>query len=161
MLHVLPTLWFRNTWSWADEPGRPRPLLRRRPGTPAVIRAEHHELGAFDLHAEAGADLLFCENETNAARLWGAERHDPFAKDGIGDYLAAWRGHGQPGTHRNQGRRARPARPCRPAAGAVLVRLDRWRTRAGWRPRSPVPRTCSWRAGRKQTSSTTRSRRLA
>ncbi len=84
-LRVLPTLWFRNTWSWGTaEPG---PRLCRDQAAHPVIRAEHHELGRFYLHAQPGADLLFCENETNAARLWQAGSTTRFPKDGIGDYL--------------------------------------------------------------------------
>jgi hypothetical protein len=85
-LHVLPTLWFRNTWSWGGDPPRPR-LIRADSAAGPVIRAEHRELGEYYLHAAADADLLFCENETNAARIWGASTGPRFPKDGIGDYL--------------------------------------------------------------------------
>ena len=84
-VHVLPTLWFRNTWSWEGD--RPRPRLTRAGSASPVIRAEHHELGVYYLHAAADADLLFCENETNAARIWGAPAGARFPKDGIGDHL--------------------------------------------------------------------------
>jgi hypothetical protein len=84
-LHVLPTLWFRNTWSWEDE--RPRPRLSRVDSAGPVIRAEHNELGVYYLYAEPGATLLFCDNETNAARVWGAGTATLFPKDGIGDHL--------------------------------------------------------------------------
>ncbi len=84
-LHVLPTLWFRNTWSWGGDP--PRPRLTRAGSASPVIRAEHRELGVYYLHAAADADLLFCENETNAARVWGTPTGDRFPKDGIGDHL--------------------------------------------------------------------------
>ena len=84
-VHVLPTLWFRNTWSWGGD--RPRPRLTRAGSASPVIRAEHHELGVYYLHAAADADLLFCENETNAARIWGAPTATRFPKDGIGDHL--------------------------------------------------------------------------
>jgi len=83
-VHVLPTLWFRNTWSWGGD--RPRPRLTRAGSASPVIRAEHHELGLYYLHAAADADLLFCENETNPARIWGAPAAR-FPKDGIGDHL--------------------------------------------------------------------------
>ncbi|HEY7260819.1 MAG TPA: hypothetical protein VH589_04955 [Trebonia sp.] len=84
-LHVLPTLWFRNTWSWGGD--RPRPRLTRVDSAGPVIRAEHHELGVYYLHAAADATLLFCENETNAARIWGTPAATRFPKDGIGDHL--------------------------------------------------------------------------
>ncbi len=84
-LHVLPTLWFRNTWSWL--PDEPKPRLSRIAATHPVVMAEHDELGTFYLHAEPGAELLFCENETNAPRVWGAESTTAFPKDGVGDHV--------------------------------------------------------------------------
>jgi hypothetical protein len=84
-VHVLPTLWFRNTWSWGGD--SPKPRLTRADSASPVIRAEHRELGVYYLHAAADADLLFCENETNAARIWGAPTASGFPKDGIGDHL--------------------------------------------------------------------------
>jgi hypothetical protein len=84
-LHVLPTLWFRNTWSWRD--GEPRPRLARVTAAQPVVRAEHHQLGVFYLYAEPGAALLFCENETNTTRVFGAEAAARFPKDGIGDHV--------------------------------------------------------------------------
>ena len=77
-LHVLPTLWFRNTWSWGGD--ERRPLLARVGSAHPVARAEHEELGVFYLHAQQGATLLFCENETNTAQL-GAERPLPQGRD--------------------------------------------------------------------------------
>ena len=65
----------------------PKPHLTRVESVAAVVRAEHQQLGVFYLHAEAGADLLFCENETNSARVSGTESPTRFAKDGIGDHL--------------------------------------------------------------------------
>src|SRR5580692_7437595 len=70
-LHVLPTLWFRNVWSW--ENGEPKPRLARVEAAHPVVRAEHHKAGVFHLHAEPETALLFCENETNTARVFGAE----------------------------------------------------------------------------------------
>ncbi len=84
-LHVLPTLWFRNTWSWGDD--GPRPRLARAGSAYPAVRAEHPQLGVFYFYAEPEATLLFCENETNTARVFGAEPATRFAKDGIGDHL--------------------------------------------------------------------------
>jgi hypothetical protein len=85
-LHLLPTLWFRNTWSWGREGEGywPKPTLRRT--GPARIEAEHQSLGRYLLEAEpvAGAaapELLFTDNETNAARLFGAANPQPYVKD--------------------------------------------------------------------------------
>ena len=85
VLHVLPTLWFRNTWSWAD--GAPKPRLARVDAPSPVVRADEPELGVFYLYAGPEADLLFCDNETNAARLPGAGPGARYPKDGIGDHV--------------------------------------------------------------------------
>jgi hypothetical protein len=84
-LHVLPTLWFRNTWSWSE--GEPKPLLARVASPFPVVRAEHHKLGTCYLYAEEQATLLFCENETNRPRVFGDEPETRFPKDGIGDHI--------------------------------------------------------------------------
>ncbi len=71
-IHLLPTLWFRNTWSF--HPHTERPSLRRVDGASPAVRADHHELGTWHLHASDGAALLFCDNESNGARLWQVRR---------------------------------------------------------------------------------------
>src|SRR5438552_1295398 len=86
-LHVLPTLWFRNTWTW--EPGTARPRLRAvssRVGL-SVVEAEHETLGRRWLVCDGAADLLFTENETNARRLWGVAGPTAYAKDAFHDYV--------------------------------------------------------------------------
>ena len=84
-LHLLPHLWFRNTWSWAshDDPS-PRPLLRRGgdDGSVAVV-AQHPELGRYVLSCDGSPTLLFTENETNNERLFEAANRTPYVKDGI------------------------------------------------------------------------------
>jgi hypothetical protein len=85
-LHVLPTLWFRNTWSWGGHP--PRPVLRRAAtGSATVIAASHPELGERLLACEGAATLLFTENETNNERLFRSPNRTPYVKDGINEYL--------------------------------------------------------------------------
>jgi hypothetical protein len=92
-LHLLPTLWFRNTWSWGDDDRRPE--LRAVPGPGAaktgtrtrdglLVQANHHELGDYWLACQGTPELLFTENESNAQRLWNASNHTPYVKDGIG-----------------------------------------------------------------------------
>ncbi len=81
-IRVLPTLWFRNTWSWHDDAARPH--LRALPGDTAIVCAEHDELGVWELHCEGGPPLLFTENDTNQQRLFHAENPSPYVKDGIG-----------------------------------------------------------------------------
>jgi len=86
-LHLLPTLWFRNTWSW--EPVRARPRLRvGEPGRDyVVVEAEHPSLGARWLCCAGAPELLFTENNTNRWRLYGVVNETPYVKDGINDYL--------------------------------------------------------------------------
>jgi Mannosylglycerate hydrolase MGH1-like glycoside hydrolase domain len=90
-LHVLPTIWFRNVWSWGGE--APRPALRQASTSATVIAASHAELGERLFHAEGAAALLFTENETNTERLFNAPNRTPYVKDGIDRYIV----HGQPG----------------------------------------------------------------
>jgi mannosylglycerate hydrolase MGH1-like protein len=84
-LHLLPTLWFRNTWAWGRDDRRPS--LRADAGDEgsACIHASHAGLGDYRLLCEGAPDLLFTENETNAARLWNAANPTPYVKDGINE----------------------------------------------------------------------------
>ena len=88
-LHVLPTLWFRNEWSW--NPGPTKPELRAGPDGRSIL-ASHPELGDYALDIGPGPDgtqptLLFCENETNLARIDGVSSITPYPKDGINDHV--------------------------------------------------------------------------
>src|SRR3989442_107371 len=85
-LHLLPTLWFRTTWSWGASGGE-RPALRAVHGRPTTIEARHAGLGTRWLHCDGGPDLLFTENETNWERLWEVANAGPYVKDGINDYV--------------------------------------------------------------------------
>ena len=85
-LHVLPTIWFRNTWSWGNNV--PRPELRQAGDDGAgVIAAAHSELGDRYLYAEGATELLFTENETNTQRFVGIPNRTPYVKDGINSYF--------------------------------------------------------------------------
>src|SRR5439155_13688278 len=81
-LHLLPTLWFRNTWSW-DGGGGAQPVMKA--GGPGTIVASHADLGAHTLTVIPGSagtpELLFTDNVTNAARLWGSKNESAFVKD--------------------------------------------------------------------------------
>jgi hypothetical protein len=81
-LHVLPTLWFRNTWSWssgtADKPSL-QGEIKEAGGW--IIDAVHAELGDYRLHGRQDAELLFTENESNNQRLWGLQNALPYVKD--------------------------------------------------------------------------------
>ncbi len=86
-LHVLPTLWFRNTWSfWADTP---KPSLKQISGKKGVsiVEASHTELGDRYLYCDGDVPLLFTENETNNARLFSGQNASSYVKDGINDYV--------------------------------------------------------------------------
>ena len=120
-LHLLPTLWFRNTWSWGDD--APKPSLSARRGVPGVsaATASHAELGEWLLQADGNAQLLFCENETNNERLFGCDKRSPYVKDAINDFVVAGpHGRGQPGAQRHKGRR-----PSRAADRSRRERVDR------------------------------------
>jgi Glycosyl hydrolase family 63 C-terminal domain len=80
-LHLLPQLWFRNTWSW--NPPMSKPQINARG---AALVAEHVDLGTYHLYVEESAELLFCENETNVALLYGAESHG-YYKDAFHEYI--------------------------------------------------------------------------
>jgi hypothetical protein len=83
-IDVLPTLWFRNTWS--DE-AQPRPTLERVAdlADATVVRADHDRVGTLYLYAANRPATLFCENETNTARLFGEPNATRYVKDGIGE----------------------------------------------------------------------------
>ena len=84
-IHVLPTVWFRNTWSWSGDV--PKPSLKLCNQMPAVIELNEPEYGRRWLLAEGSPDLLFTENETNFRRLYGATDASIHAKDSINDYV--------------------------------------------------------------------------
>ena len=86
-LRVLPTLWFRNTWSWGDDDRKPS----LREAGPGAIQATHHELGEYWLHCDGAPELLFTENESNAQRLWGQPNASPYVKDAFHQYIISGR----------------------------------------------------------------------
>ena len=94
VLHLLPTLWFRNSWSWGitSEDGEGKPRLSKV--GPAAILAEHPTLGQFRLDAEhlgpagaGGPTLVFTENETNVDRLFDGENYSAYVKDAFHNYV--------------------------------------------------------------------------
>ena len=81
-LHLLPTLWFRNTWSWAEGTARPKLAAGTPPaGAQWMMEAEHPHLGSYYLYGCQRAALLFTENDSNSERLWGQPNPTPFVKD--------------------------------------------------------------------------------
>jgi len=81
-IDVLPTLWFRNTWSW--HPGTPKPSISLEG---AALAAEHADLGRRVLSPSGSPEALFCENETNTRRLFGVPSPARYPKDAIGDHV--------------------------------------------------------------------------
>ena len=86
-LDLIPTLWFRNTWSW--EQGIAKPSLRQV--GEASIRASQTDLGEWTLDCEGHPELLFTENETNCGRLWGQPSPSAYVKDAFHEYLISSR----------------------------------------------------------------------
>jgi len=89
-LHLLPTLWYRNTWAWGYADRQPvLTAVEVEPGQTGeerairLVHAQHHELGDYWLACEGTPDLLFTENESNAQRLWGSQSRTAFVKDGF------------------------------------------------------------------------------
>ena len=88
-LHLLPTIWFRNLWSWKDDPEQIKPKLERMAdvqGMP-LMRVYHPQYGERWLFAEGSPQLLFTENESNLRRLFNAPNRGFYQKDGINDYV--------------------------------------------------------------------------
>ncbi|SCL36763.1 hypothetical protein GA0070624_5639 [Micromonospora rhizosphaerae] len=85
-LHVLPTLWFRNTWAWGLPGGDRVPKLV---GEGARLVGEHRVLGQLLLEGDGEPTSLLCDNDTNADRLWGLPGRSPYPKDGINDHVVS------------------------------------------------------------------------
>ncbi len=86
-IHVLPTLLFRNTWTWWE--GTPKPLLQQVRGKKnlTALSASHEKLGEFYLYCEGDVPLLFTENETNNQRIFGKPNDTPYVKDAFHNYV--------------------------------------------------------------------------
>jgi hypothetical protein len=90
-LHLLPTLWFRNTWSWSHVARRPRLRDKTAGGEFATVEAEHEELGKRWLHVRGRPQLLFTENETNLKRFPTRSVERLYVKDAFHEYLVRGR----------------------------------------------------------------------
>jgi hypothetical protein len=85
-LHLLPTLWFRNTWSWGLDERRPH-LRRDATAEVATIKLDHYYYGTRWLYCEGSPEFLFTDNETNKSKLFNSENDSPYVKDGINDFI--------------------------------------------------------------------------
>ena len=167
-VHVLPTLWFRNQWSWHS--GLDRPTLHQVAGAPetGVIKAIDPRLGERWLCCEGDVPLLFTENETNTQRIFGVPNRSPYVKDSINTYIV----HGQEGAVNPENKGTKVAAHYRltvnpGACQVVRLRLSDVAPAALARPtaREPVhsaaiSRRCCRPADRRPTSSTRPSFRL-
>jgi hypothetical protein len=115
-LNILPTIWFRNTWSWGYDDYKPSMMSSNEDN----ITLLHREMGEFTLHAEETDVQLFCDNETNTQRLYGTEKTG-YSKDGIQEFLV----HGnQHAINYEQGTKAAlNYDKTIPGGGSVTIRL--------------------------------------
>jgi hypothetical protein len=86
-LHLLPTLWFRNTWSWDFGSPRPEIEVANSRIAAAALRALNDELGEWLLYCDGDPALLFTENETNFERLFNVPNSGPYVKDAFHHYV--------------------------------------------------------------------------
>jgi hypothetical protein len=86
-LHILPHLWFRNTWSWGDENAKPQLREIESSSNVRVIQSDHAGLGTRYLSVEGATELLFTENETNHERVFGQPNASPYVKDAFHAYI--------------------------------------------------------------------------
>src|SRR5215813_7165018 len=86
-IHLLPTLWFRNTWSWGKD--LRRRIVRKATDVPGSLCAElqHWQYGKRWLLCAGQPEMLFTENETNSARLFNSRNRTPYVKDAFSEYL--------------------------------------------------------------------------
>jgi hypothetical protein len=90
-IHLLPTLWFRNTWSWGRDDSRPSIAAqigaRPKQGSESILLARHSQLGDYALYCSGPDELLFTENETNTSRLYGVPSPVFYCKDAFHAYI--------------------------------------------------------------------------
>ena len=167
-LHVLPTLWFRNTWLFWPQDARPAMREVGATTNMSALEATHPELGARYLYCDGTAPLLFTENETNNERVFGSPNRTKYVKDGINDFVVLGRSNAvnpakegtkasaAPPAHRRPGQAGRHPPPAHRRRSRCPVARVR---RVEGQPRSARRSTrCSTPASGRRTSSTGRSR---
>lgn len=87
ILHLLPTLWFKDDWTWFPGNAKPRIDIEKSDATGVVLRTTHRKLEPYRLYCETPRQVLFTENESNRERLFGAPNASPYVKDGINDFI--------------------------------------------------------------------------
>ncbi|AXF10957.1 glucosidase [Paraburkholderia graminis] len=117
-LRVLPTLWFRNTWSWGEDERKPSV----QDAGAGVIRAAHHDLGEYWLHCEGAPETLFTENESNTQRLWDQSNASRYLKDAFHAYVVS--GQRDAVNPERTGTKAAAHYSCEvPGGGSATIRL--------------------------------------
>ncbi|MFO1322981.1 MAG: glucosidase [Burkholderiales bacterium] len=86
-LHVLPTLWFKNDWTWRGDVAKPNIAVDRTAGSTLVMKSTHRTLPPYWLYCDAPMEALFTENETNMRRIFGAPNASPYVKDAFHEYV--------------------------------------------------------------------------
>ena len=82
-INLLPTIWFRNTWAWGNNPYKPTmEAINDR-----IVHITHEKIGNYFLYTEENNGLLFCDNETNQKRLYNVENPHPYSKDGVNNFI--------------------------------------------------------------------------
>ncbi len=117
-INVLPTIWFRNTWSWGYDEYKPQMMS---PDNGDII-ITHKNLGQFTLHLDKKAELLFTENETNLERLYNVSNKGAFCKDGINEYIVHGNEHAV-NMHRSGSKAAANYDMIIPAGKSETIRL--------------------------------------
>ena len=118
-VHVLPHLWFRNTWSWGYPGARPELALD---GDGEAVAAQSDALGAYRLYRDGDAPWLFTDNETNPRRLFGLQNAEGYFKDGFHEFVV--NGHGHAINPQQRGTKAAAHYRFEvPAGGRAVVRL--------------------------------------
>jgi hypothetical protein len=117
-LHVLPHIWFRNTWSWGYDPYKPSMFLTNN----GIIDVKHQLLGDMYLYCETPGQEMFCENESNVTKLYGSPDIHGYFKDGINDYIV----HGRQGATNPESRGTKAAVNYEltiPGGGSTTIKL--------------------------------------
>jgi hypothetical protein len=121
-LDLLPTVWFRNTWSWGAPHGKPTLRALATVAGAEVVEVHHDRVGTFHFYAEGASELLFTENDTNFERVFGASNPQPFVKDAFHRFVVD----GEDGAVNPEQAGTKAAARWRlvvPAGGEVSVRL--------------------------------------
>jgi hypothetical protein len=120
-LHLLPTLWFKDDWTWFPSNSRPCIEIDRTDTTGLVLRTTHRKLEPYWLYCSGSSQALFTENESNVHRLYGVPNPAPFVKDGINECIVNGRGDAVNPERKGSKAAVHYAREIGPGAAAVIL----------------------------------------